>query len=258
MKKIKLLFLTIIILLMCTGCSIEYNINITEDNVEETIVVNDYITSYRTEKDILNHYNMWYPVFVNYITEGETIELEDFREKAVGIEYYNKNINAISNGYKYTYQYTYDIDMYHDSYALATTFIEPTVYLNSDSLLLKTSKENLLCQYDYFDSVKVNVTIDPEVYKLNYTNTSNINNNTYTWTLNKSNCNNSQILLTLDILDNNNKSVVDNDNNNDNEKFNLSDYSLYIFSGILIILILIGYYIFKKIKEKNSNFNEDD
>ena len=76
MKKNKLLFL-IIILLMCTGCTIEYNINITESSIEETISVNYYITSTRTESDILKHYNTWYPVFVNFIDEGETIEIEE-------------------------------------------------------------------------------------------------------------------------------------------------------------------------------------
>lgn len=257
MKKIRLLFLTIIILVMCTGCSIEYNINITEDNIEETIYVNDYFTSSRTRNDILTHYDMWYPVFVNYVTEGETIELEDFSEKAPGVEYYNKNINETANGYKYSYEYTYDIDDYYDSYALATTFIEPTVHKSYDALVLKTSQENLLCNYDYFDTLKVNITIDPEVYKLNTTNTSNVRNNTYTWTLDKSNCNDSQILLTLDIINNNIDDII-SDKNEKNNKNKLSDYALYIFLGILLILIFIGYNIYKKIKAKNDNFTEDD
>lgn len=256
MKKIRLLFLTIIIVTMCTGCTVEYNISITEDNIEEVIEVSDYVTSSRTKNDILKHYEMWYPVFVNYVTEGETIELEDFSEKADGVEYYNKSITGINNGYQYSYRYKYDIYDYYDSYALATTFIETTVHKTSDTLVLKTNKENLLCNYDYFDSLEVNITIDPKAYKLNYTNTSKIRNNTYTWNLNRSNCNDSQIVLTLDTLDNNDD-VID-DIPEDNKKINLSDYALYIFLGALVILILIGYSIFKKIKAKNDNFNEDD
>jgi len=107
MKRIKLLFLLTLITITCTGCSVEYNINITKDNIEETIYVSDYITSNRTKSQILNHYNMWYPTYVNFITDGESIEIEDFSEKVDGIEYHDKSIMELSNGYKYTYKYIY-------------------------------------------------------------------------------------------------------------------------------------------------------
>lgn len=258
MKKIKLIFLTIIITVMCTGCTIEYNITINEDNIEEIINVNDYVTSTRTSEDILKHYKMWYPVFVNYINDGETIELEDFSEKADGIEYYQKNIKEKNNGYQYTYKYMYDIDDYYDSYALATTFVEPKIHKSNDTLVLKTSKENLLCNYDYFDSLKINITIDPKVYELNYTNTSNINGNTYTWELDKNNCYNSQIILTLNTKETENDTVKEPNNNYIPKEKNKKDYTLYIFLIVLIILILIGYFIYNKIKLKNSNFDIDD
>ena len=105
MKRIKLLFLLILITITCTGCSVEYNINITKDNIEETIYVTDYISSDRTKREILNHYNMWYPTYVNFITNGESIEIEDFSEKIDGIEYHDKSIIELNNGYKYTYKY---------------------------------------------------------------------------------------------------------------------------------------------------------
>ena len=57
MKNKKVLFLMILILINCTGCTIEYNINITKDNIKETIIVNDYITDTRTDNDIMTHYN---------------------------------------------------------------------------------------------------------------------------------------------------------------------------------------------------------
>lgn len=260
MKNLKLLFLTILLTTVCTGCSIEYNITINENSIDETITIIDNMSNSRTENDILNHYNMWYPVFVNYVTEGETIELEDFREKVSGIEYYNKSIQEIENGYQYSYNYNYNIDDYYDSYALATTFIEPNVYKTNKSLILKSSKENLLCNYSYFDELKINITIDSNVYKLNHTNTSYVDNNTYTWILDKNNCQDSQIILTLDSINNNKIDNVDNilDKENPTINKNEKDYSIYIFFGILIVLILIGYFIINKIKEKNNKMNEDD
>ena len=252
MKQVKLLVVMILIPLICTGCTVEYNINISKDSIEETISVNDNITENRTKTDILNHYNMWYPTYVNYIAAGETIELEDFTKKAEGVEYYEKNIKTTNNGYSYTYKYTHDINDYHDSYVLASAFLETTIHNGYDNLVIKTSDKNFLCDYNYFEKVKVNITIDSEAYKLNYTNTSNIRNNTYTWILDRTNCDNSQIILTLDSI--NIKTTTDDKTQNKKN----SSYTLYILCGILIILIIIGYYIFKKIKDKNENFDIDD
>lgn len=259
MKKLKLLLLMILIVLTCSGCTIEYNINITKDNVEEIINVNDYITSTRTRNDILKQYNMWYPTFVNYIPEGETIEIEDFSEKVSGIEYHEKNISETNDGYKYTYKYIYQIDEYYDSYALASTFIETTIHQGYSNLVIKTGKENLLCQYDNFDSVKINITIDPAVYKLNYTNTSNISNNTYTWLLDRNNCKDSEIILTLDTINKNDNSGNNpSDNNQNNKNNNNSDYIMYIFVGALAIIIFLIYKWFNKLKEKNNKIDDDN
>lgn len=255
MNKIKLLLLIILVTITCTGCTAEYNITISKDSIEEVIYVNDNVTSNRNKKDILNHYNMWYPTYVNYITDGETIELEDFSEKADGIEYYNKSIEENNNGYNYTYKYKHDIDNYYDTYILARTFLETTVQNGYTNLVLKTSNKNFLCDYDYFDEVKVNITIDPEVYTLNHTNTSNINGNTYTWILDRSNCDDSQILLTLDT----NPYSGIGDGNKDNLNIRKeSEYTMYIFLGVLVLIIIIGYFIFKKMKEKNEKIDLDD
>ena len=253
MKRNKIFFLITLILISCTGCTVEYNINITNNSIEENIKVEDRVMSNRIKSDILKHYNMWYPVYVNFIPQGESIEIEDFSEKVDGIEYYEKSIKEVTNGYSYTYNYKHSIDNYYDSYILASTYQDTTIYNGYNSLVLKTSENNFLCDYDYFEKVKINVTIDPSIYKLNYTNTSNISNNTYTWILDRDNCNNSQIILTLDKINNSNI-----DPNNEIQKEESKEYLLYIFCGILIILILIGYLIFKKIKNRSEKFDIDD
>lgn len=247
-------------ILSCTGCTVEYNLNITKNNIEETISVNDYQTSTRTKKDILNQYNKWYPVYVNYITAGESIEIEDFSQKVEGIEYHNKTINQISNGYKYTYRYTYPINKYYDSYILASTYNENNVHKRSNSLVLKTGKDNFLCGYDYFERAKINITIDPKVYKLNYTNAQSQKNNTYVWTLDRNNCNDSEIILTLDIIDNSlenssNSLTSSNPSKSNISKSNQSNYYLYIFFAILIIVTYFGYKWFMNLKDKNNNID---
>lgn len=255
MKKLKLLCLTCLILITCTGCKVKYNIKITKDAIEETINVNDYITSIRTKKDILNQYNNWYPTYVNFITLGESIELEDYSSKQEGIEYHDKKINTLSNGYNYEYSYIYPINKYYDAYSLTLAYADSTVQNNYDSLIIKTSKENMLCKYNYFDSLEVNITIDSKVYELNYTNTNNVSNNTYTWIINRNNCNDSQIVLTLNKIINN---AINEDNKQNTNIVKSNDYAMYIFCGILLVIILIGYFIFKKIKRKSEDFDIDD
>lgn len=240
-----------LILMTCTGCTIEYNITINKDNIEETILVNDYISSTRTEHDILNNYNMWYPTYVNYIPDGkESIEITSYKDKVEGIEYHTKSINNINNGYSYTYKYTYPLKKYYDAYTLATTFIDSTVYKGYNTLVLKTGKKNLLCNYNHFDSLKVNIKVDPLVYKLNYTNSSDIRNNTYSWILNKSNCNDSQIILTLDQITTNISSEQEITNTKK------TDYTIYIFYIIIIVIILLGYLVIKRLKKKNEKFDD--
>lgn len=258
-KKIKLLCLLCIIIIACTGCSAEYNLSITKDTIEEEINVTDSISENRTKDTIMKEYNKWYPTFVNYINKGETIEIEDFNEKVDGIEYHTKSIKEITNGYQYTYKYLYNIDNYYDAYTLARTFYETKVYKGNNSLVLKTSKENFLCEYNYFDTIKVNIKIDPNVYKLNYTNTTNIKNNTYTWILNRDNCNDSEIILTLDNISNSDSSTVSNNssNNNSNKIKDNNDIYIYIIFAILILLILLGYKWFTKFKEKNNSIDDD-
>ena len=258
MKKIKLILILILIVTTCTGCTVEYNINISKDTIEEVINVNDYISSTRTSQEIMKHYNTWYPTFVNYIPDGqETIELEDFNEKVKGIEYHEKNINQTNNGYQYEYKYNYPLNKYYDSYVLARSYIETNIYNGYNDLVIRTGKENLLCQYDYFDSAKVNITIDPEAYKVNYTNTSNVNGNTYSWNLDRSNCNDSQIILTLDKIHKSDITTKEPSVEID-KKSKTSDHTLYIFLGILLIIVLIGYIVFKKMKEKSERIDLDD
>ena len=233
------------------------DINIKKNTIEETISVIDYITTERSKSAILKHYEMWYPTFVNFIEEGESIEIEDFSEKVEGIKYHDKTIKEINNGYNYTYKYTYDIDEYYDSYALASVFPEVTIHEESDKLVIRTSKENFLCSYDYFDNAKVTITIDPEIYKLNYTNTNKVSGNTYTWNLDRNNCSDEEIVLTLNKIKEISEPLKPNEQNQNKKESILSKYGLYIFCGILIIIILIGYKWFNKFKNKN-NINEDD
>lgn len=248
MKRIKMLMIIILILTLTTGCSVEYNIIVNNDNIKEEIIVNDTISQYRSKTSILEHYNKWYPTYVNYMQNEETIPLPNFNKKYDGIKYHEKSIKEINNGYQYKYLYKHNLFEYSDSYALANTFKEITVQETPDVLVLKTSRESYFCNYNYFDSIKINITFNPKEYKINYTNSTNIKDNTYTWTINNSNCKNSEIVLTLNKI---------TDNKTEEEKAK-NDYTMYIFCSILLVIITLGYIYIKRKKSKLDDFDIDD
>lgn len=272
MKRISQGLIAFILLALCSGCTINYNIEINNDTINEVIEVNDIVMDNRTKEDIYNEYQRWFPVYV--AVEEDTPMEYDSSIKVDGIEYHEKTIKDLSNGYYYTYKYIYPIEKYNNASILRQAFEKRKAYVGNDYITLKTDKINLLCNYSYFESLKVNITIDDEIYKLNNTNAHSVDGNTYTWNLNRNNCDASEIILVLDNINKNNEqpgnqnSDDDNningnnntgDNNNiNNQNNNISDYTMYIFCGILIIIILIGYFIFKKYQEKNNNYNVGD
>lgn len=250
MKRIKLFIMLILISTLSTGCSVEYNLTINKDTIQEDIIVNDIITSKRTKEKILNHYNKWYPTYINYITSGESIPLPNYNSKYNGIEYYDKTIKEIENGYQYNYKYTHGLDRYYDAYVLGVAFPDTSIYESNKLLVFQTSSTSFLCDYDYFDKLTINIKVDEDVYEVSKHNAKKANNNIYSWTISRNDCDNSSIYLTLE------KKPVSK--NKENKKIKESEFALYLFCGIIIILVLIGYFIIKKKKKQLDDFNIDD
>lgn len=258
MKRIKRMFIAFILLSLCSGCTINYNLEITSDTVKETIKITDTITNDRNKTDILKVYNRWIPAYIDSINGNgkgydSSIKNEDF-------EYHKKNIKELDNGYYYTYEYDYPIYKYNDAVATREAYIKRNFYKGNDYIMINTSDENLLCNYSYFESLKVTISIDEDIYKLNYTNADTKKNNTYTWNIDRNNCNNSQILLKLDIIKNNNNVINKDDNNNKEQNNNnitinnqSNNYPLYIFFAILIVAFFLGYNWFNNLKSKNND-----
>lgn len=249
MKRIKNSLLIIILLLVCSGCTINYNLEINKDTIDEVIEVNDIVMNDRSKEAIYNDYQSWVPVYINI--DDETLITDDMNIKIDGIDYHEKEIRELPNGYEYTYKFTYPINKYNDAATLREVFTKRKAFSTNDYLILKTDHINLLCNYPFFESLNINIKVADDSYKLNYTN-GTINNNTYSWILNRDNCNNSEIILNLD------KVTHKTDNKNDNLKQDNknSNYTYYIVLGIIIIFIVAGYLIFNKISH-DANIMDD-
>ena len=256
MKKTNKILISLILLILCTGCTIDYKLEITSDTIKETIEVNDTIMTNRTKQDIYNEYNLWFPVY----TEISDTPIEyDANTKLNDVEYHQKSIKENSNGYYYTYKYDYPIKQYKNASVIRQAYENGSVYVADNYITINSGKSNLLCNYSYFESLKVSITIDKDVYTVRKNNAYGINENTYIWELDRNNCNNSGIILILDKINSDELNTTDQDEDAGNktaQKEN-SEFSMYIFYGILILIILIVYIMFTKLKNKNTNSIDD-
>ena len=94
----------------------------------------------------------------------------------------------------------------------------------------------------------INVSINLVGYKVIESNQDSVNNNTYTWYFDKDN--QKSIILKYK-NDNGDPEINQTDNKNVSNKKE-SKYTMYIFYGIIVLVILIGYLIFRKMKKSND------
>lgn len=218
MKKI--LFLIPLVLII-SGCSSTYNLEIGNDSFKEQINMNFDKTQIPSE----------------YIDEEIEIDdqitplLEDeisafFSENN---KYYKKNINYYDDYVDVKLSYNYSASEFKDSNSLNSCF-ESVIFDDKDSYYIHVYG-NFYCLYS--DEVTINIKTDNKVIRSNATS---VNGNIYTWKIN-----------------NDNKEEVD-------IEFEVSKgfpwksiikYS--IITGLsLVVLFVIVYYIYNKNKKNNS------
>lgn len=236
--KNRIMFLMIALLLM-TGCTCEYNLTI-DDNVyhEQLNIVGS------SNEEIISLNNKW-QIPVNR-DEYKNISIDpDTNIKITGDIYEYKLF-----GNKLTFNYDFTKSSFANSSAISVCYDKVTVNNYQDSIVVSTSnKVKCFDSYPSLTSVKINIKIDKPVTTHN---ADSVNNNVYTWNLTRNNSSNKGINV---IIENETKdlSSTDNSSTNNNKsgmKEKKNDYTLYIFCGILLVIFLIGYFIFKnKAKE---------
>ena len=227
MKKIFLLSLILIL----SGCSVEYNLDIDKDiNLIENIKIN---ASTAEEIAEIEDYNGYQPI------NGDYDDPLVYEEKQEDIEYYN--IEKENNSIKFNY--TFDQETYLNSTFTNTAYEFISVTEVGDELVLSTSKEFLL--FNYYDNLdEVKVTINSK-YKLITSNADEEKRHSYTWIINKENAYGKNIYLKLDT------SVEDL---TFLERLKNGEYT-NIFT-ISILIALIGIIIYLLIKRKGDTRNK--
>ncbi len=257
MKRIKKLLFVFLLMGICSGCTIKYDLEIKENEVVEKITAYDEIMDGRTSSDILNTYNSWMPVYDNIDNPDLIQDSDDNDGKIAGIEYHNKSNVETEDGYKLNYSYIYPINDFNHANSMKLAFGSPNFYNASNYINIRTNNVNTFCNYDYFESLQVNIKVDLNIYRVKQSNAHSVKGSVYTWNLNRSNCSRSVISLTLDKINGTvvNTTTANKDTNgNNNKKRNnwLDSYVLYIFLVIMILIIIFGYRWFNQMKERDN------
>lgn len=237
-KRINIL---LIMLLLTTGCTCEYNLQIDDDTYKEEVILKA-----DNSEELSNFNNKW------------QISI-DKNESNIGTDP-SATEEPTSNGmYKYNltgnnlvFTYTFPINQYTYSTAVSKCYNNLTTTNYNNSIIISTSS-NAICfdNYPNLNNVIVNITVDRNVIS---NNADSVSGKTYTWQLNKNNANNKSVNMVLDKKSIENKNI-DNTISNKSNTNNKKDYTMYIFCGILLIVFLLGYLIFNKIKNKENDMD---
>lgn len=216
MKKILLITVTMLFL---TGCTVNYNLEIDGDNLNEVITGNVTKEEYEV-KETDNGENLIYDLFNNdrdALFDEESPYLRTLEDKG-------KTIN-----YNFSYLYNYNFDR---STIINTCFEYHMIDETEDYYYIKLSGR-FYCMYS--DKVNINVTSNNAVLENNATK---VDGNVYSWVIKND--------KDVDILLNVSKKMKHSDNN----KLKVMNTFQIIGLIVLVVLCIITIFLYKK---KNRN-----
>lgn len=242
----KRILILMIILLLTTGCTCEYNLTIEENSYKEEIII---IGS--TSDEISSFNNKW-EIPINK-EEYNNINLEPDSNGGFTGEIYNYKLNNS----RLTFNYNFNRSQYINSTAVSNCYDMLTITNSNNRTVISTSSNNKCFEnHPPLNNIKIRIKVDKPVIS---NNADSINGNTYIWNINKSNANEKSINLILGNQNNesNENSNPNNSNNNINKNNNniFDRYILYIFIAILVIIIYFGYKWFINMKDKNNDID---
>lgn len=223
MKKYILL---VLILILCSSCEINYNLDIDEKNIKENIKFNV------TEQDY-NKYN-------DNQEEKLTEDLyEVFEEQHIPVfindysTFHKKISNKINNGLDLEYSYDYDYINFSKSYLINNCF-ENYVVLNEKDYYYIKAYGSFSCYYD-----KTNIKINTK-YKVISNNADSVENGTYIWKIDDNNRNNVNIAFQMS-KNELRKNTINEDNFN---------YTLITIISVLVVVAGCGVYVYMHFKKR--------
>lgn len=216
MKKIISLILAILLL---TGCSAKYDITFTDDKIKDEIrVYTDSDTVNNATQSTINS-------FSNKILEWER-----------GHDHYTREVYTDNGMTGYLYKYDFNYDEYDAMSQIRKCYEDFELTYNDSEIILKTSNK-FLCQNYYKDVSDLTITINTDKV-ITSSNADEINGNTHTWKINKTNYNNKPLEIRINRQETY-KPKVEN-------PLNLTQILIFILFILLIIVYIINRKSIKK------------
>lgn len=238
----KRIILLIIAVLLTTGCTCEYNLTIDNNTYHEKIILTG-----TTSEEITNFSNKW------------QIPVDKEEYNSIGGDT-NSGVDVTGDIYEYSktgnnlvFNYDFTTSGINNSTAISQCYSKATITAYQDSIIISTSdKVNCFDRYAPLTNLKINITTTKSVKSHN---ADSVNGNTYTWNVNSTNANNKPINLLIDNSNTSSSSTSSSSGSNSNIKDNTKekDYTFYIFCVIILLVMLLGYFIFTKIKKDRDD-----
>ena len=232
----KRIYILILVLFMATGCVCRYDLVIDDNMYKESVTI---ATNDSQEKNNLNR--KWtIPVDKdNYYLGDENVD----------DTYANYIYDYQLDDNKLTFKHSFMRSDYLNSTAVALCYKTLSVSSYQKTIVLSTSNKAMCFDsYPSLSKIVVNVTISKKVIS---NNADKVEGNTYTWNIDRNNANNKSINLVFESNEND-----DTQNSTISNRIKDSKYTMYIFAGILLVIILIIYFIFNNLKNKNDDMDD--
>ena len=219
----KYLKLGLLLLVFClTGCDVNYNLTITNDDMIESV-------------------DFWYPntkenekILDQYLSVDHQAYFD--MDNSINYNYLQKKISN-DNKIGMNMEYRYNDDNLQKSSLLNRCYYKKSV-INTDDEVIINAEGPISCMYmddiKQFDSLRININTKLKVIK---NNADKVDGNTYTWIINEDNYKSHSILIKMEKIK--------------NGKFNI--WIIVVILIILLIFMLIfAYYTYLKNKKRNA------
>lgn len=248
-KQLKSIILIFITVLLATGCSGQYSIDITNDSVKENFNISEdknivFKAAYKDEIGSLGNYVVSYDYLDKYTKKYEKKYVNDYYSPSDNFYNYNKTTYNIGE-FNYSYRITgnnRELNQYKSS--LVNTIIKDSLIVNDNNIIIHNDRlpEYVINNFDEFKII-VNTSLN-----VSSNNADSVEDNQYVWNFNKDNYYNKTISIYIERTKDEDKNQLDNQkNNNNNTKQKNPIIGLLTVIAIYVVVVV---FIIKSAKKK--------
>lgn len=225
MKRYFKYLIIIFFLLTICGCTADYNLNITNNTIDEDFSTTIYKSEIPQNSDIQQGVELDDPI-TPFIDNDQ---YPFYKNNSI---IYDKNIIEEDDYRLVNYKYTYSLKDYSKSNVLKTCF-DKYKYSYNDNIVFNATG-TFYCLHS--DELNINITTKNKVLS---NNADKVSGNTYTWIINKNNSDNINMSIEIE------KSSLSK---------TINKYLLFVVGGVILLIVLIIIFFIKAKQSKNNRF----